>query len=705
MRAALPGAERRQGQQRQRQHDGEQRPDQRAVPLCALVAALLRVEAVILQAVARHRVGFQVGQPAVVQAVILGVVTPDPWRVLAQHRDQPVYHRLAFRAVVHVFDPLVQAVEFRVLVIGLVLAVVLQRAVRAVEQKQEILRVRIVGVPAEEKHLRVALANFFLETVPVGGAHLQLYADAAKLLAIPVKARGAAGAAAGGVKVEHQRLAAFCLASARIAGLEQEFFRRVDRLALRFAVHPVIDQRVEPLLAVAVAEYARRNRPLRRQAAAVGKYGDELLVVDGDADGLAQFARALRLLAALARTADHRVVPVEGEIKDAGGERGLQPYAALLHLRRQAGLAFDPHFHRLVEGVRTDGRLVVIALHEFVPVGNALFFPAEHHLVDKGRHFSRIGKQARFAIHRLALGGICFTTKIGIAREHHACVGVVLNQHVRTGAHRPPIQSQVFFGEPRLRVKPIRFHRHRRKKRQCQPIEELRVFSLDTDAVGIAVHHLHTADVRFAQVQPGGPARGRHQRAVGLLQRVAKFLQADDVVGHVPEDRRVDARMPQPLDLVNIIVGRQFARAGALEIADTKLVAQLSLRQLQVFRNECRVRLVTHTGLDADVVDAVGDAHRIGVGRQFAVGAVEIARLGQGLGSRRDQLIGALEVVVLERRFEYLRYQVPLIRSIGLRRVEVLGPFSKRAVEDVLAALGRRIGVVPRISATAQQER
>jgi hypothetical protein len=158
-----------------------------------------------------------------------------------------------------------------------------------------------------------------------------------ELLGQPVDARLAAQAGAGGVEIDHQRFAGRRIAAVRPAGFGQQPLRLVDRLALRLPVHPVIHAGVHAGAAVAVAEDAGRQRRLARQAPTVLEDGNELFLIERDADGLAQLARAL------AQAADHRVEQVEAHVHGGGRHRCLQPDALRLHVVAQADFAGLPN--------------------------------------------------------------------------------------------------------------------------------------------------------------------------------------------------------------------------------------------------------------------------------------------------------------------------------------------------------------------------
>jgi hypothetical protein len=107
------------------------------------------------------------------------------------------------------------------------------------------------------------------------------------------------------------------------------------------------------------------------------------------------------------------------------------------------------------------------------------------------------------------------------------------------------------------------------------------------------------------------------------------------------------------------------------------------------------VRLIADAFADADLVLAGGNAFRIGLGRKQAAPRVVVLwprNVHRGGG---NELVRALQVVVLERRLVNLLDHVVLIGRVRLRRIEMLGTIGERAVENVAAAVLRRIGIVP----------
>ena len=117
--------------------------------------------------------------------------------------------------------------------------------------------------------------------------------------------------------------------------------------------------------------------------------------------------------------------------------------------------------------------------------------------------------------------------EVGIFFQHHLAVRIVNRQHVRAGAHRLPVDIEVFFLHARLGVEHFGFPRNRRKKRHRQPVDELRILAFDTDAVGVAIHHF------CSRQREGIEIKILLWLGLGdLFQRIAQLLQADDIFAH-----------------------------------------------------------------------------------------------------------------------------------------------------------------------------
>src|SRR3954468_8373513 len=149
--------------------------------------------------------------------------------------------------------------------------------------------------------------------------------------------------------------------------------------------------------------------------------------------------------------------------------------------------------------------------------------------------------------------------------------------------------------------------------------------------------------------------------------------------------------MGEALDLVDVIVGHELARAGGKLIRAFQR-ADLSLGQRKISRYESGMRLVADAGPDADLVNAV-------------LAALDGPRLRHVNRGQRNQLVGALEVVILEQRLVDLLGELRFILGVGLHRVEVLRPGDEARVKDVLAALGGWVGIVPDLAASGGQRR
>src|SRR3954471_13834351 len=111
--------------------------------------------------------------------------------------------------------------------------------------------------------------------------------------------------------------------------------------------------------------------------------------------------------------------------------------------------------------------------------------------------------------------------------------------------------------------------------------------------------------------------------------------------------------MGEALDLVDVIVGHELARAGGKLIRAFQRV-DLSLGERKISWYESRVRLVADAGPDADLVNGV-------------LAALDGSRLRNLNRGQRNQLVGALEVVILEQR---------LVSLIPLTAVDVPKPRS-----------------------------
>jgi len=162
--------------------------------------------------------------------------------------------------------------------------------------------------------------------------------------------------------------------------------------------------------------------------------------------------------------------------------------------------------------------------------------------------------------------------------------------------------------------------------------------------------------------------------------------------------------MHQALDLMHIIRRGHAARAGAVEVLQAMDTGQIFFCQAQIVRPQCRMRLVTHIGLDADFIDAVGNMLRFGIGRQMAAASIQITYLRHRARRQWHQLVRAFQIMILQRRRVDMRQELVLVLAVGLRRIEVFGTFGERGVEDVLALIRCRVGVVPQRAITAGEQ-
>ena len=190
-------------------------------------------------------------------------------------------------------------------------------------------------------------------------------------------------------------------------------------------------------------------------------------------------------------------------------------------------------------------------MQKLVPVRNSFLLPREYDLIDQRQRLARIRQQPGGGIARFAFRGIGLAVIVRIARQHHALVGIVLGQVIRPAAHRPPIQNQVAFTHAVLRVEALGLRRHRREERHRQPVCELGILAVYLDTISVFVNHLYAWQQILVQVEK----RVRiflHR----LLQRSGVLFQTDDVIAHHAENRQMQLRMGEALDLV-YIVGRR----------------------------------------------------------------------------------------------------------------------------------------------------
>ena len=222
----------------------------------------------------------------------------------------------------------------------------------------------------------------------------------------------------------------------------------------------------------------------------------------------------------------------------------------------------------------------------------------------------------------------------------------------------------------------------------------------------MTVDDFDTGERISRKIQPFIAFAGVDERLVRFLQRRCVLRQTDDVFAHQAEDRQVQARVREPFYLVHVVIGGELARPGfgkigkyvdALQvIASQVLIAQPS----GAVTRKCRMRLVADAGLDADFVQAEGDVFRIR--RNLRARGVQVHGLRHLHRGQRNQRIGALEIVILQRRLVDLRVEHGLVLAVGLGRVEVLGALDEGGVKDIFAAIRGRIGLVPYLPAPGE---
>ena len=116
------------------------------------------------------------------------------------------------------------------------------------------------------------------------------------------------------------------------------------------------------------------------------------------------------------------------------------------------------------------------------------------------------------------------------------------------------------------------------------------------------------------------------------------------------------------------------------------------------------MRLIADAWLQADFVNAFCDFFNRSICRQGLASSVDITRDRHRLGSQWHQRIRALEVVVLQRGFVHLCRKGDFVLGIGLHRIKVLGTLGKGRIEDVLATLCMRIGIVPHLATCTKEK-
>jgi hypothetical protein len=156
--------------------------------------------------------------------------------------------------------------------------------------------------------------------------------------------------------------------------------------------------------------------------------------------------------------------------------------------------------------------------------------------------------------------------KVGVARQHHAHVRVVLGQHVGTGADRIPIQRDVVLLHAGLAVQGLDLPGHGREERHRQPILKLRIAPVDADAIAVAIDHLGPVERDLPQVEEGSLAVDGVRCL--FAEALGQCLETDDVLAHEPGDGRVQPGRGKALDLVDVVLGGELAGAGLGQVGE-----------------------------------------------------------------------------------------------------------------------------------------
>ncbi len=192
------------------------------------------------------------------QRIALGVQAEHPGCILLQDVIHLTDDSQALRGIVHILHAEEQPIEFGVGIVRGIFAPLRHFAFVTIEQKEEVLWIRIIGIPTQIVKLDIALADLVLKSVEVRRADHELHVDLGKLSGQPVQARLLAHATTGGIKIDDQRLSGFFIATIRVACLSHEFFRHFNRFAPGLAIDPVVDRGIDPQFARFITEDPRR---------------------------------------------------------------------------------------------------------------------------------------------------------------------------------------------------------------------------------------------------------------------------------------------------------------------------------------------------------------------------------------------------------------------------------------------------------------
>ena len=208
--------------------------------------------------------------------------TEGPRCVTLQHGHHAIDNVLAFGAVVHVAHPFEQTVKLRARIIGRILSAALGTRLRSMQQEHEILRIRVIGIPAKYVQLCRPVAQLFLEAVQIRGTHHELDVDLSQLFGKPVRTRLRFRANQRRIEIQSQWFAGSGINAVGISGLAQQAFRMRHRFSLCPAIDPVVNVGIDTLLTFPVAENTRRQGALSGDTAAIAKDRNQLLHVHRD---------------------------------------------------------------------------------------------------------------------------------------------------------------------------------------------------------------------------------------------------------------------------------------------------------------------------------------------------------------------------------------------------------------------------------------
>ena len=455
---------------------------------------------------------------------------------------------------------------------------------------------------------------------------------------------------------------------------------------------------------MARAEHAAWQGALGHLTRRLGEDAVELVPVDGNGQGLTQLA-VFELLLGRVALAHHRVQPVEAHVAARQVHRAGQQNAFAREVLVHRGRVF----HLDAVGVAVAHLIqlghIEVALAELGVLRHRLFFHAQDQGVDEGRLLAAVIQAAFQLVLGHAFTGVGLATVVGVALEHVAAVLNILGHHVGARAHGPGVERQALAGHAGLGIKGVGLPGNGRQKGHGHPVLPLRILAFDAQTQGVLVHGLRARQGPLAEVQErlvtGGGRKACPKLLVFSTDELAVVRQAHHVFGKHAKHRRGGARGGVALEGVDVILGHQLARAGALELPGRSTLAQLTGLHVvvEVFAlrilGKSWVRLVQDAGLDLELVDALGNLIGGRIKRQWPPGVVHIPRRDHGLRGLGHQGVGPLEVVVAVERLVDLVGERGLVAAVGRDRIQV----TRRAlvegrVQGVGAAGAIRIGAV-----------